>query len=363
MSKSSLNTQEITGVVKVPSLIYLLVLLLIFSSTTQTGFLVKQARGTAKNWKKRYFILNDNTFTYFTDEKSLKSPKGDIILVDETTVEDENIKGWPFAFRVTTPFEDSKSLLVAASSEEERTEWKAAILKAIELVANSLRGYMIKKGSSMEGLKRKFFIYTDNRLTMHADHEHTTQTLAYIKVSAATKVAQDLICYVYHKSYNLNTIRLRTFNHEGPRRERYFGIASYAYQIAKIKQGLQEKVIRGGHIDDKRNFTHVKDIVDAYLVAMEKAIPGKLYVVGSENENNVATFREVLNTLIYKSKLSGIEVKEVAEYVRPTNVPYLIGDTSEFRNETGWTPQIGLDEMLDSIQSYWDDRVLKHPNM
>jgi GDP-4-dehydro-6-deoxy-D-mannose reductase len=190
-----------------------------------------------------------------------------------------------------------------------------------------------------------------------------TTELKPVNPYAVTKVAQDLICFVYHRSYNLNTIRLRTFNHEGPRRERYFGIASYAYQIAKIKQGLQEKIIRVGHIDDKRNFTHVKDIVEAYLVAVKKAVPGKLYVVGSENENNVATFREILNTLIQKSNLNGIEVKEVAEFVRPTNVPYLIGDTSEFRNETGWTPKIGLNEMLDSIQSYWDDRVSKHPNM
>ena len=41
---------------------------------------------------------------------------------------------------------------------------------------------------------------------------------------AVTKVAQDLIGYVYHKSYGLNVVRTRAFNHEGPRRDKVFGI-------------------------------------------------------------------------------------------------------------------------------------------
>ena len=44
---------------------------------------------------------------------------------------------------------------------------------------------------------------------------------------AVSKIAQDLIGYVYHKSYNLNVIRTRAFNHEGPRRDKVFGIPWY----------------------------------------------------------------------------------------------------------------------------------------
>jgi GDP-4-dehydro-6-deoxy-D-mannose reductase len=203
--------------------------------------------------------------------------------------------------------------------------------------------------------------YGDITLEELPINQHTE--LRPVNPYAVTKVAQDLICYVYHKSFNLNTIRLRTFNHEGPRRERYFGIASYAYQISKIKLGLQEKIIKVGHIDDKRNFTHVDDIVDAYFIAMEKAEPGKLYIVGSEDDKNVATFREVLYTLINMSGLDGIKIIQVPEFTRPTNVPYLIGDTSDFRNTTGWTPKRNLEEILTSIQNYWDQRVKNHPNL
>ena len=61
---------------------------------------------------------------------------------------------------------------------------------------------------------------------------------------AVTKIAQDLIGYVYFKSFGLKVIRTRTFNHEGPRRENVFGIPWYAYQIARIENGLQNQHLR-----------------------------------------------------------------------------------------------------------------------
>ena len=181
---------------------------------------------------------------------------------------------------------------------------------------------------------------------------------------AVTKIAQDLIGFVYFKSYNLNVIRLRTFNHEGPRRERYFGIASFCYQIARIEKGLQEPVVKVGHVDDKRNFTHVQDIVRAYILAMNNLNPGDLYIVGSEDAKNVATFREALNQLIsqstYKQKIT---IAEVSEFVRPTAVPFLIGDISEFYGLTGWTPEFSLEEILEDVMNYWRERVSQHPDL
>lgn len=176
---------------------------------------------------------------------------------------------------------------------------------------------------------------------------------------SVTKIAQDLIGYVYYRSYGLNVIRTRAFNHEGPRRDYFFGVSWYAYQIARIEQGKQEPVIETGHIDDKRNFTHIKDLVEAYYHAMEKCIPGELYVIGSEDPSKVHTFREVLHCLIDISGLEKdkIEIKTNPKYVRPTNVPRLIGDTRKFRELTGWEPKISFEQMLEDILEYWRDFV------
>lgn len=174
---------------------------------------------------------------------------------------------------------------------------------------------------------------------------------------AVSKLAQDYIGYVYFKSYGLNVIRTRAFNHEGPRRDNVFGIPWYAYQIARIEAGKQEPVLTHGHIDDKRNFTHVRDMAEAYHLAMVHGIPGELYLIGNENLEHIHTYREIIDMLLKMSRISGIETKTDQQLVRPTSLPRLIGDTSKFRNLTGWKPKIGFNQILEDTLNYWREFV------
>ncbi len=174
---------------------------------------------------------------------------------------------------------------------------------------------------------------------------------------AVSKVAQDLIGLVYNRSYDMNVIRTRAFNHEGPRRDYVFGIAWYAYQVARIEAGQQEPVLRTGHTADRRNFTHIRDMVEAYWLAAHQCEPGKLYLIGSDENDKVYTFKEALDKLIAMSTVDNIQVVQDQKYVRPTNVPRLIGDTSEFRRLTNWKPTIGFDQILLDTLNYWRDFV------
>jgi GDP-4-dehydro-6-deoxy-D-mannose reductase len=186
----------------------------------------------------------------------------------------------------------------------------------------------------------------------------TEKTLLHpVNPYAVTKIAQDLISYVYHKSYNLNVIRVRAFNHEGPRRDNVFGIPWYAYQIARIESGLQEPIIKTGHIDDRRNFTHVRDMVEAYWIAIDACPPGELHLIGSDNSQKIYSYREVIQMLLKRSTVKNIKVEQDPQYVRPTAVPRLIGDTSKFHNLTGWEPKISVDTILDDTLEYWRDFV------
>ena len=184
-----------------------------------------------------------------------------------------------------------------------------------------------------------------------------TTVLRPVNPYAVTKVAQDLIGYVYHCSYGLNVIRTRAFNHEGPRREKVFGIPWYAYQVACVEAGLIDKEIRVGHIEDRRNFTHVQDIVEAYWLAREKLTSVELFLVGSEDEASVHTFREALDSLIGMSTVEGITYRTDPEFVRPTQVPRLIADTQPFRDLTGWEPRVPYEQILTDTLAYWRQRV------
>ena len=170
---------------------------------------------------------------------------------------------------------------------------------------------------------------------------------------AVSKIAQDFIGFVYFKSYGLDVIRTRAFNHEGPRRDNVFGIPWYAYQIARIEAGKQKPIVRVGHIDDKRNFTHIRDMVEAYWLAIEHCKLGELYLIGSEEPEQIHTFREALNILIEMSAIENIKVEEDPEFVRPTSVPRLIGDTRKFRELTGWKPKIHFRKILEDTLEYW----------
>ncbi len=174
---------------------------------------------------------------------------------------------------------------------------------------------------------------------------------------AVTKIAQDLIAYVYYRSFGVKCIRTRAFNHEGPRREKVFGIPWYAYQIAMIEAGKMAPVMKVGHVDDRRNFTHVRDMVEAYWLSMEKCEPGELYLVGADEEAQIHTFRQALEGLIEMSSHDDISYEIDPQYVRPTNVPRLIGDTRKFRDITGWAPTISFEQILVDTLEYWRARV------
>jgi GDP-4-dehydro-6-deoxy-D-mannose reductase len=178
---------------------------------------------------------------------------------------------------------------------------------------------------------------------------------------AVSKIAQDLIGYVYYRSYGINVIRTRAFNHEGPRRAQVFGIPWYAFQIARIEQGRQAPVVKVGHLDDRRNFTHVLDMVEAYWLATEKCQPGELYLIGTDRLEHIYTFRQALEMLIDMSAVKGITYEIDPRYVRPTGVPRLIGDTRKFQEATGWAPKIGFRRILEDTLEYWRRRLREEP--
>lgn len=181
--------------------------------------------------------------------------------------------------------------------------------------------------------------------------------VAPINPYAASKLAQDAICQSYIASYGMPIIRTRAFNHEGPRRDILGANASFAYQIARIEQGLQEPVIKVGNLEATRNFTDVRDVVRAYHLAMEQGIPGELYLIGSQQ---IYTMEECLKMLISLSPLrEKITYQQETDRVRPTELRTFIGRFDKFHDLTGWKTEILIKETMQSILDYWREFVRK----
>ncbi|MCG8461635.1 MAG: GDP-mannose 4,6-dehydratase, partial [Holophagales bacterium] len=172
---------------------------------------------------------------------------------------------------------------------------------------------------------------------------------------AVSKVGQDYLAYQYFMSYGLKAIRTRGFNHTGPRRGDPFVASNFAKQLTRIKAGLADPVIRVGNLTAIRDFTDVRDMVRAYWLAVTKAKPGEVYNIAT---GNGITIQELLDRLI---ELSGVEVKVEQDpaRMRPSDVEILIGDSSKFRADTGWQPEIPFDQTLRDIVAYWQERVAR----
>ena len=173
---------------------------------------------------------------------------------------------------------------------------------------------------------------------------------------AVSKVAQDFMGYQYFQSYGLKVVRTRAFNHTGPRRGDVFVTSNFAKQVASIEAGLQAPVIRVGNLDAIRDFTDVRDMVRAYWLAVTRGRPGEVYNIASGVGIHI---HELLDRLIALSDAE-VEVRVDPERLRPSDVEILIGDSSKFRADTGWEPQVPFEQTLTDVLDYWRER-LAHP--
>lgn len=166
---------------------------------------------------------------------------------------------------------------------------------------------------------------------------------------SVSKIAQDFLGLTYFLSYNLKIIRVRPFNHIGPRQSPQFVVSSFAKQIAEIEKGKRKPVLSVGNLDAKRDFVDVKDMVRAYVLAIEEGKNGDVYNIGSGVSHKIS---DILDRLISMSS-SAIKIEKDEKLFRPSDNPELICDPSKFAKLTGWKPQIPIDKTLKDTLDYW----------
>ena len=167
-----------------------------------------------------------------------------------------------------------------------------------------------------------------------------------------SKASADFISYFYFKNYHLNIIRVRPFNHIGPRQSPEFVCSSFAKQMAEIEKGLKEPIIKVGNLETKRDFTDVRDMVRAYWLTIQKGELGEVYNICSGKANSI---EELLNRILALCE-KNIRVKQDTKRLRTSDVPLLIGNFTKFAKKTGWEPEIPLKKTLKDIMNYWRER-------
>ncbi|GHO82116.1 GDP-mannose 4,6-dehydratase [Dictyobacter formicarum] len=166
---------------------------------------------------------------------------------------------------------------------------------------------------------------------------------------AVAKATQDLYAYQYFAAYRLPTLRVRPFNHFGPRQLPTFVVASLARQIALIEAGKAEPVLAVGNLQVRRDFLPVEAVVKAYLAVAEYGQVGEAYNIGSGVAYSIG---DILNMLLQYTDRS-IRVQEDSNLLRPIDQPVTIADTSQLQRHTSWQPDLDLNQALKRTLDYW----------
>jgi GDP-4-dehydro-6-deoxy-D-mannose reductase len=171
--------------------------------------------------------------------------------------------------------------------------------------------------------------------------------LAPVSPYAASKVAVEVLARQYVATYGMAIILARPFNHVGSGQASNFVMPSFAEQLVRIARNADPPVITVGDLSPVRDFTHVLDVVDAYLLLLERGLPGEVYNVCSGEGWSIRAVLELLQ------QIAGTAAQIVVDpaRLRPSEIPWLVGDPRRMES-FGWTRRRPLRQALRDILDF-----------
>jgi GDP-4-dehydro-6-deoxy-D-mannose reductase len=177
------------------------------------------------------------------------------------------------------------------------------------------------------------------------DHVSTEDTpFAPMSPYAASKIAAEMIGSQFARSYSMQIVRARPFNHLGAGQAPTFAIPSLARQVNEARKSGSRTTIWVGDLDPIRDFSHVRDVVAAYRLLLESGVAGEAYNVCSGKGRSI---RSVLDELVELTGVS-VDVKVDPSKLRTADIPRLVGSAAKLR-ALGWVPRLTVKDALRDI--------------
>jgi len=121
-------------------------------------------------------------------------------------------------------------------------------------------------------------------------------------------------------------------------------VPAFAGRIRLAKK-LGAPVVNVGNLEPVREFTDVRDVVEAYRLLVTAGEPGETYNIASGRSVSIRQLFFMLCDAIGHSAIP----EEDHTLIRPADIPYLVGDSSKLRAATGWEPKITLQQTLTEV--------------
>jgi len=176
---------------------------------------------------------------------------------------------------------------------------------------------------------------------------------------AVAKLFGHWITINYRESYKMFACSGILFNHESPLRGFEFITRKMTYGIARIKYGLQDKIVIG-NLDSKRDWGYAQEYVEGMWLMLQQKEPDD-YVLATGETHTVREFVEAafefagyhivwkgegVNSRGIDKKTGKCLVEISPEFYRPAEVDLLIGDPTKAKEKLHWQPKTKFKELV-----------------
>ncbi len=156
------------------------------------------------------------------------------------------------------------------------------------------------------------------------------------------KVYGHYITVNYRESYNLFTVSGILFNHESPRRGKEFVTRKVTDAVARIKMGVQDKLMLG-NLDSERDWGFAGDYVRSMFLMMQHSEPDT-FVISTGETHSVKRLVEVAFEHADLSWEKHVEID--AAFIRPAEVDQLLGSSAKAKKVLGWEPEVSFEQLI-----------------
>ena len=209
--------------------------------------------------------------------------------------------------------------------------------------------------------KTKFYQASTSELYGRVQEIPQSETTPFYPRSpyAVAKLYAYWVTVNYREAYGMYACNGILFNHESPIRGETFVTRKITMAVAKIMNGLQEKLYLG-NLDAKRDWGFAGDYVEAMWLMLQQDEPEDLVIATGEahsvREFVELAFGEVGIEIVWQGEgvdeigvdaaTDDVLIKIDPRYYRPTEVDILIGDPSKAKKKFGWEAKVGLRELV-----------------
>jgi len=170
---------------------------------------------------------------------------------------------------------------------------------------------------------------------------------------ASSKAEAERLALARVHEAGADVVVARAFGHTGPGQAERFVVPSFAQQIAAIEAGRADSLLHVGNLEVTRDLSDVRDVVRAYVTLLLRGRSGTVYNVC---RGVGVRLTEVVASLVAQARVP-VRVETAPSRLRPTDVPWLVGDPALITRDTGWHAEIPLETTLRDVLEEWRART------